>query len=122
MDILPDILTREDVVVLVDAFYAKVMKDYMLSAYFVHHDMAKLMPTMYDFWENTILYSGDYAGNPMESHKHVNEAHHLSTDTFERWMQLFRETLGEHFSGENTNLALQRATSISKILLQKMQP
>lgn len=121
METLPDILTREDVVVFVDAFYAKVMNDELLSVYFLHHDLAKLMPTMYDFWENTILYSGDYAGNPMESHKHVNEAHHLSSETFDRWMNLFKETLGEHFTGENANLALQRATSISKILLQKMQ-
>jgi hemoglobin len=117
---LPDILTREDVVVLVDAFYAKVMKDDLLNVYFVHHDLGKLMPTMYNFWENIILFSGDYAGNPMESHKHVNEAHHLNSQTFEHWMQLFKETLNEHFSGDNTNLALQRATSISQILLQKM--
>ena len=56
-----DIRTRRDIERLVDRFYDKVKADDLLGPVF--NDVARVnwekhLPVMYDFWDNTIFFSG----------------------------------------------------------------
>ena len=119
-----DIENRSDIELLVNNFYAKVKADTLIGPIFT--DKAKVnwdrhLPMMYDFWENALFYSGGYFGNPIATHKRLNRMFPLLPDHFQRWRELFLETLDEHFSGEKASLARQKAMSISALLQIKIK-
>ena len=118
-----DIENRIDIELLVNIFYAKVIKDEQLG--FIFQEIAKVnwqthLAIMYDFWENIILFTGTYQGNPMNLHQHLHHIVPLETAHFDKWNQLFTETLDELFVGKNADLARQKAVSISAIIQEKI--
>ncbi|HEX3023909.1 MAG TPA: group III truncated hemoglobin [Chitinophagaceae bacterium] len=118
-----DIENREDIKLIVDAFYDKVKVDDVIG--FIFNDIAKVnwekhLPVMYDFWENAIFYSGAYSGNPMRLHDHLHHIRPLTGKHFEQWNKLFNETVDEYFAGEKAKLIKQRALSISTVMQQKL--
>lgn len=118
-----DIENRADIELLVNAFYDKVKTDAVIG--YIFTDVAKVnwekhLPRMYDFWENTLLYTGTYEGNPMELHKHLNRVMPLKASDFLQWNKLFLSTVDECFEGKNALLAKQRALSISTVMQIKI--
>jgi hemoglobin len=114
-----DIENREDIRLLIDSFYAKVRGDGVIGYFF--NEVAKVdwehhLPVMYDFWEGILFQKTGYAGNPMVVHTLLNQKSPLRKEHFDRWKQLFLETIGEHFEGEKADLAAQRALSISNLM------
>ncbi|MFY7651319.1 MAG: group III truncated hemoglobin [Chitinophagaceae bacterium] len=117
---LPDINDRTDLIRLVNAFYDKVKIDEQIGHFFAHVNWDKHLPVMYDFWENTIFYSGSYMGNPIQSHQKLHFFKGLSEADFERWITLFVETVNSLFNGNNAELAKQRAYSIATVMKLKI--
>src|SRR6185437_7589957 len=78
------------------------------------------LPKMYGFWGNVLLQKGDYSGNPMAIHLELNALTPLTKAHFDRWLQLFRETIDEHFDGEVAEQARQRSLSIATIMQMKI--
>src|SRR5688572_11035548 len=112
-----------DVQWLVDRFYDKVKMDKSLG--YIFNDVMKVkwekhLPIMYAFWENTLFYTGGYEGNAMKKHLNVNRVIPLQKKHFDRWLQLFTETVDEYFEGEKAELAMQRAHSIATIIQLKI--
>jgi hemoglobin len=118
-----DIHNRKDIEKLVDRFYAKVKTDPHLGHIFnevAKVDWEKHLPRMYDFWENIILQTGQYTGNPMTAHFRIHALQAFTKADFQRWLQIFNETLEDHFEGEHTEIARQRALSIATIMEIKL--
>ena len=118
-----DIQTREDIELLVQTFYEKVIADPLIGRIFtevIKVNWKKHLPVMYDFWENALFYSGTYSGNPMASHKRLHQIFPLKEEHFHRWIYLFTETVNELFEGEKASLAIQRAISISTVMKIKI--
>ena len=118
-----DIQNREDIATMVSAFYDKVKADPLIGGIFtdiVKVNWAVHLPVMFDFWENTLFFTGPYAGNPMQSHVKLHQRFPLTEDHFARWNQLFSATVDELFEGEKATLAKQRALSISTIMRIKL--
>ena len=120
-----DIVSRKEIIIVVDEFYKKIKVDFTLGFIFnevAHVNWEKHLPIMYDFWENTLFYTGSYSGNPVNLHTHLHHLTPLNNTHFEQWNKLFIETVDEHFKGPNAELAKQRAISISLVLAQKIAP
>jgi hemoglobin len=118
-----DIRDRQDIRLLIDSFYGKVRKDEVIGYIFnevVKVDWEHHLPIMYDFWEGVLFQQGGYTGNPMAVHTRLNQETPLTTEHFDRWKQLFLETVGEHFEGEKAELARQRAVSIATMMRIKI--
>ncbi len=118
-----DIENREDIRLLVNSFYDKVKADPQIG--FIFNDIAKVnwekhFPVMYDFWENTLFYTGNYTGNPMEKHRRLNELFPLTAEHFQQWTHLFTSTVDELFIGAKAELAKQRAISIATLIQSKI--
>lgn len=118
-----DIESRSDIELLVKSFYEKVKIDPVIGSIFT--DIARVnwekhLPVMFDFWENTIFYTGSYSGNPMISHQNLNKLFPLNAAHFSRWNQLFASTIDELFEGDKAALAKQRAISISTVMQLKL--
>jgi hemoglobin len=111
---------RPEIERLVNLFYEKVKVDSQLAPLFAHVHWEAHLPIMYQFWESTLLYAGTYSGNPMEVHQRLHERLPLSRAHFQRWKQLFLETVEQHFEGEIAERAKQRAVSIATVLEMKI--
>ena len=106
-----DILTREDIKLLVDRFYDKVQSDPLLGPVFSHVDWPHHLPTMYNFWSSMLLGDQSYRGNPFQ--KHLPLA--IDGQHFDQWLKLFTETVDHHFSGEKAEEIKMRARSIAGV-------
>lgn len=122
---LIEIKGEEEVKIMVDSFYDKVNEDDLLSPIFngfskVNWD--KHLPIMYNFWGTVLFGKGSYSGSPFPKHLSlpVEDKH------FERWVELFKQTIDENFTGEMADSVKLRAQSIaitfsSKIKMLKEQ-
>jgi len=119
-----DISNKEDVQLLVDSFYAKVLKDDTIA--YIFTDVAKLnvpehMPIMYNFWATILLSKGTYVGNPMDKHFALHEKEALKKEHFDRWLKLWFDTVDELFTGSKAEEAKTRASTIGRLMLFKME-
>jgi len=119
----PDIENRDDIQLLVDAFYAKVRTDEIIG--YLFNDVAKVnwathLPRMYEFWENVLFQTGNFSGNPMVAHYQLHQKSPLTAGHFSQWQKLFLATVDEFFEGEKAELAKQRALSISAMIQWKV--
>jgi hemoglobin len=115
-----DIQNRKDIELLVNSFYIKVNHDALLSPVF--NEFAGVnwethLPIMYDFWSTMLLGNKSYRGNPFMKHipLPVNKIH------FDRWLQLFLETVEEHYVGEVAEEAKTRARNIAGVFQYKLE-
>jgi len=107
-----DITTDDDVRVLVHAFYEKVRKDERLG--YIFNDFAEVdwhhhLPNMIDFWSNLLFQTGRYKGRPFQKHLPLP----IQKDDFGRWLELFNDTVDEHFKGEKAMYARVMAAKIA---------
>ena len=111
-----DILSREDIQLLVDQFYDKVQKDELLAPVFSHVDWAHHLPIMYNFWSSMMLGDQSYRGNPLQ--KHIPLA--IAAEHFDQWLKLFHETVDANFSGEKAAEIKSRSLSIASIFQMRL--
>src|SRR5688500_18517545 len=117
---MKDIGGREDIQELVQKFYEKVTKDELIGPFFTHVNWDKHLPVMYDFWESVLFFTGTYGGNPMQVHKALNARMPLQPVHFERWKELFIQTVNELYRGEKAELACMRAGNIADLMQMRI--
>lgn len=118
-----DIKTRRDIELLIDKFFEKIKGDELIGHYFIevaNVNWDEFLPRISDFWENTLLLTGSYTGNPMMIHKRIHSSFPLEEKHFQRWVTLFNSTVDELFEGEKGLLAKQKVISISSIMKGKI--
>ena len=116
---MKDIETRADIDELMNRFYAKAMRDETIG--YIFTDVAKLdlphhLPIIGDFWESLLLGTKIYqkhGRNPLQVHAVLNQKTPLTAKHFRRWLEIFRETLDESFTGERADFAKVRAEAIA---------
>ena len=119
---MKDITSHEDIKQLIDSFYSHVRKDDVIGYIFndvAHVDWDHHLPRMYAFWEFLILGGESYMGNPFEAHKKLNEKVKLKPEHFERWIQLFNQSVDEQFAGLNAEEAKNKAKLIAMTWIPK---
>lgn len=111
-----DIITREDIEVLVNRFYEKVQADQILGPVFSHVDWPHHLPIMYDFWSSMLLGDQTYRGNPLQKHLPLP----IESKHFDQWLKYFTETVDENFTGDKAEEVKMRAQSIATIFQMRM--
>ncbi len=120
MEKLDDIKNKNDIIKLVNSFYAEVVKDELIGLFFKDINWENHLPTMYVFWENVLFYTGNYIGNPMLKHKLIHESMPFNTEQFNRWVLLFTQSVDKLYSGEKAELIKERANNISIVMQLKI--
>ncbi|HEY0669701.1 MAG TPA: group III truncated hemoglobin [Sphingobacteriaceae bacterium] len=110
-----DILTEADIELLVNTFYTKVRQDDILAEVF--NDVIKdkwdiHLKRMTDFWSTILLYTKKYKDDPLPKHMPLP----IGQEHFDRWLQLFNETIDMLFEGQIAENARKRANSIARIM------
>lgn len=119
-----DIQSRKDIELLINSFYEKVKKDDTIG--FIFNGIARVnweqhLPIMFDFWETILLDAASYRKNVMEVHYTLNRKISLEEKHFQRWLQLFFETVDELFIGNIATMAKTKAKSIAGLMQYKMK-
>lgn len=120
---MSDLQNRADIEKLLWAFYTRMLADPSIN--YIFTDVAKInleehMPSLTDFWEQTLFYTGGYRKNVMQIHLDLNAEEPLTQEYFTTWLRHFNETADSLFSGENTEKAKTRALSVATIMQVKM--
>jgi hemoglobin len=112
--------SREEVIKIVDSFYAKVRKDELIGPIFTDEakvDWDEHLPKLYNFWEDLLFGTENYNGRPFPPHMKFN----LKIEHFERWLKLFVETIDENFSGMKAEEMKARALRIAQNFLRNIE-
>lgn len=119
--------SRADIERLVEKFYTKVRKDSLLGEIFNHHiatdDWPAHLSKLSDFWEGHLLRGTNFRGNPVQKHIQVDQQlkHTMSMEHFDRWLQLWSETIDSLYQGElaeKARLAAQRMAQAQLSIVQ----
>jgi len=114
---MKDIQNRNDIVLVVETFYEKIMKDALLLPFFKHLNFEKHLPKMVDFWAFVLLDETGYTTNVTD--KHLNLP--LKKEHFDQWILLFNQTIDSLYAGEKVEMAKQRAFLIGWTIENKMK-
>lgn len=117
---MPDILTRADIAAVISDFYRKATRDPVIGYLFEGLDLEAHLPIMHDFWENILFRTGAYKGGMMYKHLLLNARKPLQVAHFERWLELFTQTVDQHFSGENAASMKQFAHSVARTMIERI--
>lgn len=114
----PDLDSREHIECFVREFYRLAAVDELLGPIFhaAQVDWNAHIGTLTDFWSWQLLGEQGYDGNPLRAHMPAHERTPFGAQHFERWLELFGETLDAWFRGPNTELARARATKMARAL------
>ena len=120
---MKEIENINDIELLVDEFYKKVVLDELIGRFFtvvVNFEWEVHIPIMVSFWETVLFGKASYKGNPMTKHIELNKLSKLEPVHFERWLDLWKETVNENFIGEKASDAVSKAETIAKLMQSKL--
>lgn len=118
---MSDISTSEDIRRLVDTFYRRLVTDPLIGRFFEGLDLDHHLPRISAFWEMVLLNKPGYTTNVTDVHLRLNQRIPMERAHFDRWLELFRETVDELFTGPNAEESKMRALSIATVMLVKIQ-
>lgn len=119
-----DIENRNDLLLLMQEFYKKLLADDSINYLFTavakinldHH-----FPVLVDFWDSLLFQSGTYQKNAMQPHLALHQKSPLEKHHFNTWLGYFKTTVDELFDGQNAFVIKERATSIATVMQIKIK-
>jgi hemoglobin len=119
-------VTKENLHQMVKIFYAKILKDEVVGPFFI----AKLgddlksdtweahLKLLTNFWASIALGDFEYRGNPFAPHVALEG---LSREAFQRWLELFAETLDMVYVPQIADSFKQRSTVIAGNFMRNLR-
>lgn len=114
-----DISTLDDIKLLVNTFYEKVQQDPLIGPVFnnkIGDRWPEHLEKMYRFWQTILLEVHTYSGSPFPPHKHLP----VEKEHFDRWMEIFIETIDSLFVGKTSDEAKLRANAMAEMFFYKI--
>jgi hemoglobin len=89
-------------------FYRRARRDDRLGPVFEVHigEWGAHLARMTDFWSAALLRTGRYSGRPVERHREIDG---LNAGHFDRWVELFEETVRDLCPAREAEAFLVRA-------------
>ena len=118
-----DIQNQDDLYLLVDDFYKRLLGDFAISYIFTEVVKIKLeehLPILVTFWSQAILGTGGYTKNLTQIHLDVNQKEYLSPELFQIWLGHFYAAVDDNFFGTNAEKIKTNALSIATIMQIKI--
>jgi hemoglobin len=120
MEPVKEIVTIDEIKMLVDTFYGKVREDNLLKEIFnsrIQERWPEHLEKMYRFWQTVLLGEHTYYGSPFLPHANLP----VSKEHFNRWLKLFYETVDENFVGEKAERAKWQGERMSEMFHSKIE-
>lgn len=120
---MKDILNKDDLYLLVNEFYKKLLTDVRISYIFTEVVKIKLeehLPILVTFWSQVLLGTGGYSNNLTQIHLDVNLKEYLTPELFSIWLEHFNTSVDEHFIGDNSEKIKSQALNLATVLKIKI--
>ena len=119
-----DIQNQEDLYLLVNEFYKKLLADKSIS--YIFTDVVKIkieehLPILVTFWSQAILGTGGYVKNLTQIHLDINAKEYLSPALFKIWLDHFFTSVDTFFAGENSEKIKTQALNIATVMQIKIE-
>lgn len=114
----PDLDTPEEIAAMVRRFYADVAQDDLLRPMFnevARVDWSEHLVKLTAFWCRALLGQPGYQGNPFRAHMLVHAQREFTGAHFERWLNLFHETLELGWTGSNARRAGDLTDNVARV-------
>lgn len=119
-------IDRASIEKLVRTFYAKILKDDLLSPFFIralgddlkNDKWYEHLKTLDNFWLGLMIGEGRYMGDPLLPHFFLGE---LSPELFDRWIALFRQTAEEIYEHNTALKFYGKAKGLAKRFMTDLE-
>lgn len=118
-----DIQNNDDLHLLVDEFYKKLLNDVSIAYIFTEVVKIKLeehLPILVVFWSKSLFNKGSYSNNITKIHLDINQKAHLSHALFKIWLDHFNTSVDENFRGFYAEKIKTQALSIATVMQIKI--
>ncbi|MEN3943223.1 group III truncated hemoglobin [Prosthecobacter sp. SYSU 5D2] len=121
--LLTDLEGPPEIEKLVNSFYVKVRADETLG--FIFDGIASVdwdahLPKMYAFWEKVLFRTGSYTGNPLAIHARLLPLTEMGKPQFDRWLELFKQSVDELFCGPNAEHIKNCAADMANVIYSRL--
>jgi hemoglobin len=118
-----DIQSQDDLYLLVEEFYKKLLTDDSIS--YIFTDIVKIhleehLPILVTFWSQAILGTGGYVKNLTQIHLDIDQKEPLTPELFKIWLNHFYTTVDNNFIGEKSEKIKTQALNIATIMQIKI--
>ena len=106
-----------EVAEMVRRFYSDVAQDDLLGPIFntvARVDWSEHLPKLTDYWCRLLFGLPGYTGNPLRAHQLVHEKRAFTDQHFDRWLDLFCETVDLGWTGPNAEKAKAFAVRVAR--------
>ena len=113
-----DLDSPEEIAEMVRRFYQDVAQDDLLGPLFndvARVDWAEHLPKLTRFWCRALLGLEGYQGNPFQAHRLVHQQSPFTMAHFERWLELFHDTLDTGWTGPHVERAKEVAVNVARV-------
>jgi hemoglobin len=118
-----DIQNQDDLYLLVDEFYKRLLSDPAISYLFTEVVKIKIeehLPVLVTFWSQVVLGTGGYTRNLIQIHLDINQKEYLSPELFQIWLGHFNATVDAYFIGTNAEKIKTNALNIATMMQIKI--
>lgn len=118
-------ITKDNIRILIMAFYAKIIKDDTVGPFFIaklgddmgNEQWSTHLEVIINFWSSLSFGHPKYNGNLFLPHTKLGR---LKRETFEQWLKLFAETLDEVYADDIAKRFKERSTLIARNFMQNL--
>lgn len=113
-----DLDDSTEIAEMVRRFYVDVAQDRLLGPMFedvARVDWAEHLPKLTAYWCRALLGRPGYEGNPYRAHRRVHDVVPFTAAHFERWLELFEETLDGGWAGPRVEQARAFARKVAAV-------
>jgi hemoglobin len=121
---MKDISNRQDVELLVNTFYDKIRADKAIGYIFnqaIGDDWSRHLPKMYAFWSLILIEEPGYSGNTVSKHIELDRKIKIEDAHYNRWVELWNNTLDSLFAGPKADEAKKRAKLMKDLIRFKVE-
>lgn len=118
-----DLRNPDDVAEMVKRFYRDVAQDDLLGPIFndvARVDWSEHLPKLTAFWCRALFGTSGYSGNPFRAHQLIHAQRAFTPAHFERWLDLFFETVESGWVGPKAEKVKTLATNVARVHCQQL--
>jgi hemoglobin len=116
-----DLDSPEEIFEMVTRQYADVVQDDVLAPHFSHVvEWQALIGSISDYWDHVLLYAPSYDIDTIEHHHQLHGSAPFTPEAFDRWLQIFHDTVEGGWSGPNAEIAKKRGTGMAWAMANRL--
>lgn len=119
-----DLDDPDEIFEMVTRQYVDVVQDDLLAPYFTFGpgfiDWQAHILQVTDYWCHVLLFTQGYEIDTIDHHHRIHREHAFTPELFDRWLDVFVETVESGWTGPTADIAVKRATGMAWAMAQRL--